>query len=130
MIIYDEAFNKIGDMPLYDTRPRPLINDWFKRPTGGQRRTVVPLKTALTVSESVRLDSGPMDAFGYMLAPGNDVQHVTHASVWSACFANANGSFITADNFDRAMISVAVRRAVVPSWINDRDQFRIPQVMP
>lgn len=59
----------------------------------------------------------------------NDFQHVRYISVSngpSVANSQPRGNWITPENLIHNAVSFAVRYAIAPTWINDRDQFLIP----
>ena len=62
-----------------------------------------------------------------MLSGGNDLQHAEQQTViFSSGYGSARGFFITDKNLWQAAVVFAMRRAIRPTWLNDRDQFLQP----
>lgn len=66
-------------------------------------------------------------AFGFACLNSNDLIHHNFVTFVSSAFSSGNGTSITPDTFEKVMVVVAVRRAIKPTWLNNRDQFRIPE---
>lgn len=57
----------------------------------------------------------------------NDLQHAEQQTIiYSSVYSGGHGFYITAENLWQSAIIFAMRRAVVPTWLNDRDQFLQP----
>ena len=65
-----------------------------------------------------------------LMCKGNDVQNYNNVALLSGPYVSAGALSITPDNFDKAMVVHAVRKNVKKTWINDRDQFLIPETKP
>ena len=62
-----------------------------------------------------------------MLSGGNDLQHAEQqTAIFSSGYGSARGFFITPENLWQVAVVFAVRRAIRPTWLNDRDQFLQP----
>lgn len=57
----------------------------------------------------------------------NDLQHAEQQTViYSSVYGGGNGFYLTPDNLWQAAVVFAMRRAIRPTWLNDRDQFLQP----
>jgi hypothetical protein len=57
----------------------------------------------------------------------NDLQHAEQQTIiYSSVYSGGHGFYITSENLWQAAVIFAVRRAVTPTWLNDRDQFLQP----
>jgi hypothetical protein len=62
-----------------------------------------------------------------MDSAGNDLQHAEqHTVIFSSGYGSAGGFLVTEENLCQSAIVFAVRRLIVPTWLNDRDQFLQP----
>jgi hypothetical protein len=106
------------------------LNGWFKRPKNIV--DAVPLTNALTVAPpnyNIRLDKLSVNSIGYCCLNNNTPQTANQLFFLSgASYAGSNGSSITPELFEKVMVQVSVRKAIKPTWLNDRDQFQIPSV--
>ena len=113
-------------MKIVGPPERPVLNKWFDRPKG----TVVrpPLSKALVqYGENVCCDTLSGDAIGYMCSHGANVgKSDKFVFLMSSAYGCGHGTSITPANFHRSMAIFAVRKAVKKTWLNDRDQFTIP----
>ena len=65
-------------------------------------------------------------AIGYMNISSNDVQNNNATFFLSDVSTHAKGTSITPEHFDKIMVQAAVRKAIDPTWLNDRDQYTVP----
>lgn len=126
--VLDENGNKIGEKVIKTVEPGRYLNDWFERPKG--TADAVPLNGAIGVKEHSGSGKVANGALGYLRVNGNDPQQSSLACFLSSLYWDGHGTSITPDLFDKIMVVVAVRKAIKPTWLNDRDQFQIPNVKP
>lgn len=69
----------------------------------------------------------PDEAIGYVWLKGNNVEYgLRETGLFSADYSRERGTGVVKENFERAMIAFAVRRAVKHNWIINKDSFRKP----
>lgn len=116
-------------MKIVGPPERPVLNKWFDRPKG----TVVrpPLsKSLVQYGEKVRCDTLSGDAIGYMRSSSADVGGSNKfVFLMSSPYGHGDGTSVTPANFHRSMAIFSVRKAVKATWLNDRDQFTIPEAV-
>ena len=108
---------------------RPL-SKWVKRPKGTVTRP--PMNGALGVVErdTVRQDKMPEGALCYLHQTANDVQHSgSQCYVVTGPHESANGWPITPANFHDSMVCFAARKLVKATWLNDCDEFSVPNTL-
>ena len=127
--VLDKNANAIGEKTFFNVPNNEYLSEWFQRPKTN-KVDVVPLKNAVTpatATKDLRGTKWADGALAYMLSGGNDLQHAEQQTViFSSGYGSARGFFITADNLWQTAVVFAVRRAVRPTWLNDRDQFLQP----
>ena len=118
-------------MKIVGPPERPVLNKWVSKP-----KATVPapsLSSAIVVSDksrSIRLDQLAPKAVGYLGSNSSDVQHSAQTvSLLSSAWGRGNGWSVTPDNFKKSMAVFAVRKAVKKTWLNEHDQFTIPEGM-
>ena len=109
---------------------RKPLNTWVYRP----KRTVacVALSSAITVSKATSaMQRTVPGAVGSMRSNANDVQHAAQGTNFYSAGADDSPSSwsVTPDNFRKSMAVFAVRKAVKKTWLNDYDQFTIPEAV-
>ena len=125
--VLDKIANAIGEKTFYNLPKDTFLNVWIDRPRANQTPTI-PLKNAVSPSSSVpRVKTWADGALAYMYCGVNDLQHAEQQTViYSSVYGGGNGFYLTADNLWQAAIVFAMRRAIRPTWLNDRDQFLQP----
>jgi hypothetical protein len=127
--VLDKDAQAIGEKTFFNVPNNQCLSEWFVRPKTNNI-DVVPLKNAFTpatVTKDLRGTKWADGAVAYMLSGGNDLQHAEQQTViFSSGYGSARGFFITAENIWQAAIVFAVRRLIIPTWLNDRDQFLQP----
>ena len=69
----------------------------------------------------------PKNALGYVWLKGNNVEYgLRETGLFSSDYSRERGVGIVPENFERAMIAFAVRRAVNHNWVNNKDSFSKP----
>jgi hypothetical protein len=62
-----------------------------------------------------------------MWCQNNDFQHAEQQTViFSSVWGDSHGFYINEENLWQAAIIFTVRRLIIPTWLNDRDQFLQP----
>lgn len=70
-------------------------------------------------------------SLGYMVFNSNNVgEGTTNRGVWvvTSSAYKANGFNVLPENFERAVIGFAARRCVKPTWYNDQDNYKAPNI--
>ena len=127
--VLDKDAQAIGEKVFFNVPSTQCLSEWFVRPKTNNV-AVVPLKNAVipaTATKDLRGTKWADGAIAYMLSGGNDLQHAEQQTViFSSGYGSARGFFITPENLWQAAVVFAMRRAVRPNWLNDRDQFLQP----
>lgn len=103
------------------------LNVWFDRPKAN-KIIVLPIKNAISPATTTpRAISWSDNAIAYLHCGGNDPQQTEQlTTLYSSTFSNGNGIYVNADNLWQIAVVFSVRRLVIPTWLNDRDQFLQP----
>lgn len=127
--VLDKNAQPIGEKVFFNVPSNQYLSEWFERPKTN-KVDAVPLKNAVTpatATKDLRGTKWADGAIAYMLSGGNDLQHAEQQTViFSSGYGSARGFFITPDNLWQAAVVFAMRRAIRPTWLNDRDQFLQP----
>lgn len=104
--VYDAEAKNIGVKKFVNIDGRLSINDWL-------------------ISTRKR-DSSYI--LGYLACYGADFQHAKNTFIINSnkFLKSPRGTWITEQNLREAAIYYAVRKVIVPTWLNDRDQFLYP----
>ena len=125
--VLDKQAQAIGEKTFYNLPNSTFLNVWIDRPRAN-KTPVIPLKNAISPTPGkVWLSSWSDDALAYMYCGVNDLQHAEQQTViYSSVYGGGHGFYITPENLWQAAVVFAMRRAVRPTWLNDRDQFLQP----
>jgi hypothetical protein len=105
---------------------RPALNSWVIKLENKETRP--PVKSGVNLAErNIRCDKLAKSALGYINSAGSDVQNSAQSvALFSSPFSSGNGWSVTPENFWQTCACFAVRKAIKPTWLNDRDQFTWP----
>lgn len=128
--ILDDDTGKIGRKRIVAEHRSRFLSKWIDRLPATE--IFPPLGSAISVKPSngdVR-DRVAKGFLASLMCKGNDVQNYNNVAFLSGPYVSAGALSVVADNFDKAMVVHAVRKSVLKSWINDRDQFLQPREKP
>jgi hypothetical protein len=127
--VLDRNANPIGEKSFYNIPNEQFLSEWINRPKPN-KVDVIPLKNAVTpatATKDLRGTKWADGAIGCMDCAGNDLQHAEqHSVIFSSGYGSAGGFIVTDYNLWQAAIVFSVRRLIIPTWLNDRDQFLKP----
>lgn len=125
----DKEARAIGEKKFFNIPKSQYLSAWIVRPKTNDIN-VIPLKNAVTpatATKDLRGTKWAEGAIACMDCAGNDLQHAEqHTVIFSSGYGSAGGFLITDKNLWQSAIVFAVRRLIVPTWLNDRDQFLRP----
>ena len=128
--VLDDDTSKIGRKLLVSEHRDRFLSKWIDRPEA--TKTFPPLGSAISVkggNTDVR-DRIAENFLASLMCNGNDVQHHNNVALLSGPYVSAGALSVTPENFDKAMVIHAVRKNVKKTWLNDRDQFLLPESKP
>lgn len=123
--VFNERAEKIG-VKQVDTGDFKPLSSWVKRPKN--TRVFPPFTGAFGIGEN-NADVRDKVADGFicsLMCCGNDFQHQNQTALFSGPQASAGSYSVVKANFEKSMAVHAARRLAVPTWSNNRDQFRAP----
>ena len=125
--VLDKKVVPIGSKLFYNLPSNTFLNVWLKRPKAN-KEFVIPLRNAISPSVTVpRVKTWSDNAVAYIYCGGNDLQHAEQQTViYSSVYGGGNGFYLTAENLWQTAVTFSIRRLVMPTWLNDRDQFLQP----
>lgn len=124
--VYDENCEKVGTKQILTTSRDTFLNKWV--PRYKNTHILPPFSSAISISDRTK-DVRNRVADGFlcsMMCCGNDMQHQNYVCLLSGPQASAGSFSVVPENFERAMVTHAVRKIPKATWINDRDQFYQP----
>ena len=123
--------NAIGEKTFYNIPNDHLLTNWVTRPRTNECE-VVPLKNAVTPATATKDLRGTRwadGALGWFNAAGNDIQNVDKKTMlFSSGYSSGRGFYVTETNLENVAMMFTVRRCSNATWLNDRDQFLIPEI--
>lgn len=120
-----ENQKKVG-VKEFSTPNNPL-SKWIVRPKNIIES--VPFTSAITVAtpdKTINLTKLPQNALGFAVFAANDVMHSKQAYLLSAPYANGSGWGVTQENMEQSLVALGLRAIIKGTWLNDRDQFSVP----
>jgi len=128
--IINNELGKIGRKLIVSEHRDKFLSKWIDRPEATE--IFPPLGSAISVkggNEDVRDRVAP-GFLASLMTKGNDVQNHNYVALLSGPYVSAGALSIVPENFDKAMVVHAVRKNVKKNWLNDRDQFLMPEKHP
>jgi len=136
-VITSRALDKdgveIGEKSFFNIPNNRFLSGWLPR-TRKNTTEAVPLINAITpISKvsGVRNRHWANGAIAHFFCNGNDMQNAgTMTAMFSSVHSigHAGGYFVTEENLWKASVMFAVRRLILRTWLNDRDQFLQPSM--
>lgn len=127
--VLDKNAQPIGEKTFYNFPNDKLLTNWILRPKPNTLK-VCPLKNAVTPATSTKDLRGlywSNNAIAYMYCGVNDPQHaIKQTVIFSSTYGSGHGFYVTEENLWQVATIFSARRLVIPTWLNDRDQFLIP----
>lgn len=124
--VLDDNGEKLYSKKIVSLNKSMLLNNWIKRYRNVN--TMPPLSSAIKV-KNFGDDIRDKVASGFLfslMSCGNDIQKQNLTAILSSPQASAGSMSITVDNFEKAIIIFAVRRATKTNWLNSSEQFKRP----
>jgi hypothetical protein len=128
--VLNDDMDKIGRKVIASEHRDKFLSKWIDRPEATE--VFPPLGSAISVkreNDDVR-DRVAKGFLASLMSKGNDVQNHNYVALLSGPYVSAGALSVVPDNFDKAMIVHAVRKNVKKNWLNDRDQFFMPETKP
>ena len=127
--VIDKNAKAIGEKSFFNIPKNQFLSEWVTRPKPNNIEAI-PLKNAVTpatATKDLRGKKWADGAIGGMDCAGNDLQHAEqHTVIFSSGYGSAGGFLITDKILWQVAIIFSVRRLIIPTWLNDCDQFLRP----
>ncbi|NNG83164.1 hypothetical protein [Acinetobacter sp. ANC 5378] len=127
--VIDKDAKAIGEKSFFNIPKNQFLSEWITRPKPNNVEAI-PLKNAVspaTVTKDLRGKKWADGAIGGIDCAGNDLQHAEqHTVIFSSGYGSAGGFLITDKILWQVAIIFAVRRLIIPTWLNDCDQYLQP----
>jgi hypothetical protein len=127
----DKDGNEIGEKCFFDIPNSRFLSGWLPR-TRKNAVDAIPLINAITPIgkiAGIRNRHWADGAIAHFFCNGNDLQNAgTMTAIFSSVHSigHAGGYFVTQENLWKVCAMFAVRRIILRTWLNDRDQFLQP----
>lgn len=144
--IEETEFNTLGKLETVSIEKHTVhkvyksdsLSKWVREPLAELKtknmntNTYPQLSSALTESKNKK-PSGKLyeNSLGYMVSNSNNIgEGTTNSGVWlvSASAYKGHGFNVMPENFERACVNFAARRAITPKWYNDQDNYHYPDM--
>lgn len=113
---------------VFKPADRPM-NKWIKRPKATEPALPMVGWYPLVTKTKVRQATYASKSLGWLYSGCNDVQNsAAKCNLTSGVYHGGEGWSVTPDNFLESMVVMACRKLVKPTWLNDRDEFNIPDL--
>lgn len=123
--VFDENADKVGQKTI--SIRSSMLNDWCERYPGVEERP--PLSSAFVVGQGKHKDVRPRVPRGFLFSIASQSDAMEAQNRWcimSSPYISAGAFGVTAENFEKAVVSHAVKKIPQATWTNNRDHFYIP----
>jgi hypothetical protein len=103
------------------------LSKWIDRPKGVE--VFPPMNGWQVYTGEARLDSQAVGSLAYLMCDSNDIYHQNLTILTSGPNQHGHGWSILPVNFARSIFCFAVRRLPKATWLNDQDEFDVPDTM-
>lgn len=120
--------NAIGEKTFYNISNDRLLTNWIIRPKPNATpclpltNAIEPPKTARRDQRGTKWSDGAIGYFG----SSPDVQNLKYVFLMSSAASRGHGTFVNAENLAQVAVVFAMEKLTTATWLNDRDQFLIP----
>lgn len=120
----------IGSKTFYNTDGQLKASEWVRQPIKGLKTYDCPQMTSAVFYHNKKGRGKVVrDHLGYMLSNANSIQsNSTNVAILSTGVYKGNGFSITPDNFERVITLFAARKLVMPTWLNEKDEYFAPNM--
>lgn len=126
----DLGIQKNGVKSFYNTDNGFKASEWVREPIKKMKTYDCPQMTsALKFRDENGSGSVTENHIGYMLSNANSVQsNSTNVALFSTGIYKGHGFSVTPENFDRVVLLFSARKLVMPTWLNEKDEYMVPDV--
>ena len=123
--LLDTDLLAIGNKKL-EAPAASLLTKRVSRPTNNDERLPVDRAGMIDGVKKTRAFKMAGGSIGYLVFPGNDVQHNAEVTMLSSVCYNGNGFSVIPEAADKAILMWSVRKLVTPTWLNTMDLYTCP----
>lgn len=125
----DDSIQVIGHKISYNIDDQKSANDWIKEPVKKLKSIDVPNFTSGLKIKETGIGKNFENAFGFLVSKANNVgASLRGLALIPSAYGGAHEVDISSDNFCRCLTLFAARNLITGNWINDKDEFMIPDV--
>jgi hypothetical protein len=112
---------------IYNTDKATSASEWVRFKTKGVNTIDYPqVSSAIKIKQK---GSGNMinNALGYINIGGNNIyQNNSMVGLYTSAYSNSHGTSVIKDNFDKCVNIFSVRKIILPTWENCKDEYLAP----
>ena len=127
--VLDKNINPIGTKCFYNIPIVKYLTNWIDR-AKPNKELCIPLKNAISAAEATKDLRGTKwsdNAIAFFWCNSNDMQQACgRTALYSSGYNGGHGFYVTDKNLWKVAIVFTVRKIITHTWLNDRDQFLIP----
>ena len=127
--VLDKNGKAIGEKAFYNIPNDRMLTNWIERPKPNKTQCV-PLTNAIEPPKAARRDQRGTKwsdgSVAYLCTGTNDLQNTKYVYLLSSGASRGHGLFVNEDNLAKAACLFSVQHLIAPTWLNNRDQFLIP----
>ena len=127
--VLDKNGKAIGEKAFYNIPNDRMLTNWIERPKPN-KTPCVPLTNAIEPPKAARRDQRGTKwsdgSVAYLCTGTNDLQNTKYVYLLSSGASRGHGLFVNEDNLAKAACLFSVQHLIAPTWLNNRDQFLIP----
>jgi len=110
-------------------QPTSRLSKWVDRPKGTVTKPPIGNALDLKVTKNnVSCDKLAPDALGYLRADSNGIFNQALTVLTTLPCHAGHGWSVTSENFERSLLVMAIRLLPKKTWLNNRDQYEVPNV--
>lgn len=117
----------IGSKNIYNINGEKTASDWIKEETKSLKTKDAPQLSSGLICKQQGRGKLVDDALGYYVNVANNVcSNAQNVYFVSSCSSMANGISVMPQNYERVVANFASRKLIVGNWINDKDEYLVP----
>lgn len=118
---------KIGEKIYYNLDYKSKLSDWVRAIKIKSKKNDSPLlSSALKVKDS-GYGTSYVNNIGYLYFDSNNVyKNINGVCLMSGIFSHGHGVNIFRENIHRIFVGFSVRKMIIPTWINEKDEYLSP----
>lgn len=125
--VVDGVIMKVGEKNIYNVDGCSLASDWIREDVKKLKTYDAPQMSSALIVKPKGVGKLCNNALGYFVSIANNVyQNQQDVTMQSGTSSRGHGISVLPANFNRCMTFFAARKLIVGDWINDKDEYLIP----